>query len=153
MLKKMMLKLSHIKIAININMIKEDPITFQSIFFQSILKHIGFNNSFENIIEIFPPPIIIVEIWRYQDQNKRCFNFDNFCVKVKKTKLQYRCLGTFIHTFDHFKTVVFENDSMILLDGELVANLTSSNGQFNKAFLNKLKYKICILNRFCEFFN
>lgn len=26
---------------------------------------------------------------------------------------------------------MFENDSMILLDGELVANLSSSDGQFN----------------------
>lgn len=87
-----------IKTAININMIKEDPITFQSIFFQSILKHIGFNNSFENIIEIFPPPIIIVEIWRYQDQNKRCFNFDNFCVKVKKNKIT---ISLFRYIYSH----------------------------------------------------
>lgn len=61
----------------------------------------------------------------------RCFDFDNFFVDINDIKLQYHCLGTLIRTFDHFKTVVFENDSIILLDGELVANLSSTDEQFN----------------------
>ena len=120
-----------IKTAININLVNEDPITSQSIFLQSILTQIGLHNSFENIIEIYPPPIIFVEIWRYKDEKMRCFDFDNFFVDINDIKLQYHCLGTLIRTFDHFKTVVFENDSIILLDGELVANLSSTDEQFN----------------------
>ena len=93
------------------------------IFKTTLLTQIGDHNTEENIIDFVPPPIIFIEIWRYNDDLVRRFEFDPFTVNVNDLDLQYDCIGTIIHTHDHFKTIAFDNNRVMLLDDELVADL------------------------------
>lgn len=124
----------NIQTAISSNAFKKNVISMFDVFTVSIITQIGTQNTMNNIIEIFPPPVIFVEIWRYGDNLLHSFKFDDFFVDIADFKLHYHCVGALIHKNDHYKSVAFDNDNIILLDDELVANLSSNditNNNFN----------------------
>lgn len=86
----------------------------------------------DNVINVYPPPLLFIELWRYNEIDLKLLDFDKFKINFNGKSFYYHCLGTLIHIDDHYKTVGFDNGHTILLDDELVVDLSNNNNnQFN----------------------
>lgn len=137
-----------IKTVIDKQLIEGNPIISFEIFKASIIFQLGKGFTTENIIDCYPPPVLFIEIWNFDKNDTREFEFDNFRIKVMDKDFEYVCVGALIHTDDHFKTVAFDFGHKILLDDAIVADLTSENEDINifKEFeLEELQENILML--------
>lgn len=137
-----------------------ERIDSNAIFEASLLSQIGIEYKTENLIEVYPPPILFIEIWNFFNDN-RIFEFNNFNVNVNGQSFEYICVGALIHTKDHFKTVAFDSGHKILLDDAIVADLSNNEklNIFKESELQDLQTNIKMIvyqikdDQFDEYFN
>lgn len=121
-----------IKTAVDTCIFKNEHIQSIDLFEASIISQIGNHNNMDNVINVYPPPLLFIELWRYNEIDLKLLDFDKFKINFNGKSFYYHCLGTLIHIDDHYKTVGFDNGHTILLDDELVVDLSNNNNnQFN----------------------
>lgn len=120
-----------IKTAIATQLIYENTLTSIEIFKASLIAQIGTHNNKENIIEYIPPPILFIELWRYNENVVRNTEYSPFSININGSNFEYQCVGVLIHSPDHFKSVVFDNGLTLLYDDELVVDLYQESEGFN----------------------
>lgn len=130
----------NLKTAIDTSLIDGNPILSIDVFKSSLIAQIGTHNTEESILEYVPPPFIFIELWRYNDSSIRNFEYDSFSVTVNGEDFEFLCIGILIHTPDHFKTVVFDNDHIFLYDDEAIIDLNLESDRFNAYQQIELQY-------------